>query len=334
MKAKAPQRVRQRRAPKSSAQRSEDRLPVGASSGGVSITLNGRTLALSNLDKIFYPQTGFTKGQVIDYYARISRVLLPHLKARCVTMKRYPDGVESDFFYEKRCPSYRPPWVKTASVWSSRQGATIPFCLFNDLPSLIWAVNLADLELHTSLAHHQKPDRPLAMVFDLDPGPEATLLDCAQTAFWLRDFLGDHQLDGWVKSSGSKGLQVYVPLNTPVTFEQTKGFARFAAETLTTRYPDKVLYRMEKHLRKNKVFVDWSQNDSHKTTVCVYSLRAMEHPTVSTPLKWEELKRALKAREPAGLSFECDEVLRRVEKMGDLFEPVLTTKQTLPRLSQ
>ena len=309
-------------------------LPSAAAPGArASVRLQGRNIALSNLDKVLYPKVGFTKGQVIDYYARVAKVLLPHLKDRALTLKRYPNGVEEEFFYEKRCPSFRPPWVKTAAIWSSRQQERIAFCLANDLPTLVWAANLADLELHTSLARYRNPQRPTAMVFDLDPGPGVDIIDCAETALWLKDFLAKQQLECFPKTSGSKGLQVYVPLNIPVTFDETKAFARHAAETLTACHPDRVLYRMEKSLRKNKVFIDWSQNDDHKTTVCVYSLRAMERPTVSTPLKWTEVQGAIKKREPENLVFASDELLRRIAKTGDLFEPVLTLKQRLPRLA-
>lgn len=304
--------------------------PTGARA---SVTLQGRSLALSNLDRVLYPKVGFTKGQVIDYYARVAKALLPHLKDRALTLKRYPNGVEREFFYEKRCPSFRPPWVKTAPIWSSRLQERISFCLANDLPTLVWAANLADLELHTSLARYRNPQRPTAMVFDLDPGPGADLINCVEAALWLRDFLAKHQLDCYPKTSGSKGLQVYVPLNTTVTFDETKAFARHAAEALTASHPERVLYRMEKSLRKNKVFIDWSQNDDHKTTVCVYSLRAMERPTVSTPLKWKEVQAAVKKRAPKDLLFASHEVLARIEEDGDLFKPVLTLKQKLPRLT-
>jgi bifunctional non-homologous end joining protein LigD len=286
---------------------------------------------LSNLDKVFYPQAHFTKAQVIHYYARIARALLPHLKDRPLTLKRYPDGVGGEFFYEKRCPSFRPPWLRTASLWSHHRHEQISYCLVNDLPSLIWTANLADLELHTSLARYKNPDRPTVMVFDLDPGPPAGVLECAEVALWLREFLAHRRVECFVKTSGSKGIQVYVPLNTPVTFEQSKAFAKQVAQHLTAEHPDRILDRMEKRLRKGKVFIDWSQNDHHKTTVCVYSLRAMARPTVSTPLKWEEVEKAL-PRSPTRLSFEAEETLQRVESLGDLFEPVLQMKQKLPRL--
>jgi len=305
--------------------------PLNDDGPRTSITLNGRTLLLSNLDKVMYPKTGFTKGQVIDYYARIARVLLPHLKDRALTLKRYPNGVNAEFFYEKRCPSFRPPWVKIAPIWSEDKKERIPYCLANDLPTLIWAANLADLELHTSLARYQYPARPTAMVFDLDPGEGAGMVDCAQVGLWLRELLAKRELDCFPKTSGSKGLQIYVPLNTTATFDQTKSFARGAAEQLANQHPDKVLARMEKRLRKEKVFIDWSQNDHHKTTVCVYSLRAKDHPTVSTPIKWNEVTQTLKTQSAEKLSFESEDVLRRVNEWGDLFKLVVTAKQKLPR---
>jgi bifunctional non-homologous end joining protein LigD len=297
------------------------------------ITLSGRTLTLSNLEKVLYPAAGFTKGQVIDYYARIGPVVLPHLKDRPLTLKRYPNGVDREFFYEKRCPDFRPRWLKTAPVWSARQQGRINFCLANDLASLVWAANLADLELHTFLARYQKPDEPTMMVFDLDPGPGADVLNCGQVALWLRSALDHMKLKCFAKTSGSKGLQVYVPLNTRVTFDETKAFARTLANSFAARHADQIVALMSKSVRKGKVFIDWSQNDDHKTTVCVYSLRAKDHPTVSTPVKWSEVERAVRTKAPQRLSFQAADVLKRVKKLGDLFEPVLTLKQKLPALS-
>ena len=294
------------------------------------LEVEGRQVPVTNLDKVLYPKAGFTKGEVIDYYIRIAPVLLPHLENRPLTLKRYPNGVEGPFFYEKRCPSHRPEWVQTASVWSSHNDGDINYCLANDLPTLIWAANLADLELHTNLAHGSKIDEPTMMVFDLDPGAPADVLDCAQTALWVRDLLLPLNLESFVKTSGSKGLQLYVPLNTRVTYEQTKAFAHRVAQRLEREHPGKVISRMEKAARKGKVFVDWSQNDRHKTTVSVYSLRARVRPTASTPLQWEELEKALKRKAADALVFESKDVLRRVEEMGDIFAPVLKKKQKLP----
>src|SRR5215813_12541897 len=294
------------------------------------LVVDGKKLAVSNLHKVLYPKPGFTKAQVIDYYIRVSPALLPHLKDRPLTLKRYPDGVEGGFFYEKRCPSHRPEWIQTASVWSDHHEEEINYCLANDLPSIVWAANLGDLELHTFLAKQQDVERPTMVVFDLDPGPPANIIQCAQVAQWLKAELDGLNLLSFAKTSGSKGLQIYIPLNTPVTYEVTKPFARTMAERLTREHPELVIARMEKRLRTGKVFVDWSQNDSHKTTVCAYSLRAKEHPTVSTPVTWEEVTTALKKRDADCLTFLSDEVLKRVEKEGDLFEPVLKLKQKLP----
>jgi len=295
------------------------------------LVVKGKKLSVSNLDKVLYPKVGFTKGQVIDYFIRVAPVLLPHLKDRPLTMKRYPDGVEGEFFYEKNCPSHRPNWVKTARVWSEGNQRIMHYCLANDLPTLVWAANLADLELHTSLSRKDKIERPTMMVFDLDPGPPADIVQCCQVGIWLRDLLGRMKLKSFAKTSGSKGLQVYVPLNTPVTYDDTKGLSRSLAQHLEREHPDLVTSNMSKAVRKGKVFVDWSQNDEHKTTICVYSLRAREEPTVSTPVKWSEVENCLKKKRSELLRFRSDQVLARVEKLGDLFEAVERLKQKLPR---
>jgi len=295
------------------------------------LVVEGKKLAVSNLNKILYPKVGFTKGQVIDYYIRIAAVLLPHLKDRPLTMKRYPNGVEGEFFYEKNCPSHRPKWVKTAKVWSEGNQKTMDYCLANDLPTLVWAANLADLELHTSLSRKNNIERPTMMVFDLDPGAPADIVQCCKVGLWLRDLLSKMKLKSWAKTSGSKGLQVYVPLNTPVSYDDTKGLSRSLAQYLERDHPDLVTSNMSKAVRRGKVFVDWSQNDEHKTTICVYSLRAKEQPTVSTPVTWSEVETCLKKKNADLLRFRSDQVLTRVEKRGDLFEPVETVKQKLPK---
>ena len=297
-----------------------------------SLKVGNKTLEISNLDKVLYPAVGFTKGQVIDYYIRIAPVLLPHLKDRPLTLKRYPNGVNAEFFYEKRCPPHRPRWVKTAPVWSEGNNDYVDFCLANDLPTLVWAANLADLELHTSLAKFRNKERPTALVLDLDPGMPATIVECATVAFWLKEIFDAFELKVFAKTSGSKGLQLYVPLNAPVTYEQTKPFAQSLAQRLEREHPREVVSKMQKSLRAGKVFIDWSQNDSHKTTVCVYSLRAKEHPTVSTPVTWEEVNEIRKKKNPALFVFESHSVVKRVEKSGDLFAPVLTLKQKLPKM--
>lgn len=294
------------------------------------LVVENRKIPVSNLDKVLYPKAGFTKGQVIDYYIRVAPVLLPHLKDRPLTMKRYPNGVESEFFYEKNCPAHRPKWVKTAPVWSEGNNRIMDYCLAQDLPTLVWAANLADLELHTSLARKKDVARPTVMVFDLDPGAPADIVLCCQVGLWLRDLLASMKLESFPKTSGSKGLQVYVPLNTAVTFDQTKDLSRSLAQYLEREHPKLVTSNMSKALRKGKVFVDWSQNDEHKTTVCVYSLRAKEEPTASTPLKWEEVEACLRKKKADLLKFRCEKTLARVEKLGDLFEPIETMKQKLP----
>lgn len=296
------------------------------------VSVEGRRLRLSNLDKIFYPQTGFTKGEVIDYYRRVAPYVLPHLRGRPLTLKRYPNGVEGAYFYEKRCPSHRPEWVKTAPIWSEGNQDHVEFCLADDLPTLMWAANLADLELHTSLSMAADILTPTVIAFDLDPGAPAALLECCRVGLWVRDVFSQFGLAAYPKTSGSKGLQVYVPLNTPVSYDQTKPFARAVAELLEKQHPKQVVSNMRKDLRTGKVFIDWSQNDDHKTTVCVYSLRARERPTVSTPLEWREVEAAVERNDASMLTFEADQVVARCERTGDLFAPVLTEKQALPRL--
>lgn len=293
------------------------------------LEVEGKKVRVGNLDKVFYPKTGFTKGQVIDYYIKISPVLLPHLKNRPISLKRYPEGVEGFFFYEKRCPAHRPGWMDTIKVDKSG-GGTIHYCAMNDLPALIWAANLADLELHTFLHRAPALSRPTFLVFDLDPGPPADILSCCEVALILKSLFEAMKLKSFAKTSGSKGMQVYIPLNNAVTYDRTKAFARAVAELLENHFPGRIVSRMSKNLRKGRVFVDWSQNDSKKTTVTVYSLRAREQPTVSTPLEWKEVTAAVKGKKP--LSFTASEVLRRIGRSGDLFEPVLTLKQKLPPL--
>jgi bifunctional non-homologous end joining protein LigD len=291
------------------------------------VEVDGRRLSLTNLDKIFYAKAGFSKADLIHYYVQIAPYLLPHLHDRAITMKRYPDGVDGEYFYEKEAPSHRPDWVQTTKV-AKGSGASINYCMINDLPSLVWIANLADLELHTFL--HQAPDdnRPNMMAFDLDPGPPADIVLCCEVGLYLKAIFDELGLQCFAKTSGSKGLQVYVPLNTPTTYEKTKTFSRTLAERLEEEHTDEVVSNMKKSAREGKVFIDWSQNDDHKTTVSVYSLRAKEQPTVSTPVFWEEVAQSAKTKRT--LSFTSDEVLARAEKHGDIFAPVLSLKQKLP----
>jgi bifunctional non-homologous end joining protein LigD len=292
----------------------------------VEVSVEGRTLSLSNLDKIMYPAAGFTKGQVIDYYTRIAPVLLPHLRDRPLTLKRYPNGVEGGYFYEKQCPSHRPDWVRSEAVRMSSK--TIDFCVCDDLPTLVWLANLADLELHPSLSLVEDVDRPTVMAFDLDPGPPAGLPECCQVAFLLRDALAQLGLESFAKTSGSKGIQVYVPLNAEdVDYDHgTKALSKALARHLESEHPKLIVSQQRKDLRRGKVLIDWSQNDEKKTTVGVYSLRARERPTVSTPLRWGELD------DPDALVFEASDVLERVKQHGDLFAPVVELEQELPDL--
>jgi bifunctional non-homologous end joining protein LigD len=294
------------------------------------VEVDGRLLSLSNLDKVFYPKTGFTKGQVIEYYTRVAPVLLPHLQDRHLTLKRYPNGVEGEYFYEKQCPGHRPDWVRTAGVWSRHNERVIDYCVADDLATVVWLANLADLEMHTPLARADAPKQPTVLAFDLDPGPPATIVDCAEVACRLRDAFDHFGLLAFPKTSGSKGMQLYVPLNTPITYDQTKPFALGVAQVLERRHPDLIVSDMNKARRAGKVFIDWSQNDEHKTTVCVYSLRARDTPTVSTPVTWDEVEAVLRTRDPDELTFSSDDVLARVADHGDCFAAVLELEQELP----
>ncbi len=302
------------------------------------VEVQGRKLKLTNLDKVLYPATGFTKGQVLDFYVRIAPALVPHLAGRALTMKRYPEGVDQEFFFEKNAPMHRPDWVKTAPIWSESNHRTIHLVLADDLPTLVWIANLASIELHPSLSLAADIRTPTMIVFDLDPGPPANIVQCAQVGLWVREIFDHFGLKSFPKTSGSKGMQIYVPLNSAIlpaktSYEQTKSFAHAVARLLEQEHPELVVSDMKKAVRTNKVFVDWSQNDEHKTTISVYSLRAREHPTVSTPVTWEEVEQALKKKDAGRLVFEAKDVLARVEKMGDLFEPVLKLKQKLPQLA-
>jgi len=298
------------------------------------VEIDGKHLSLTNLDKVLYPATGFTKGQVIDYYARIGPVLLPHLTNHLLTLKRYPGGVDQECFFEKNATKYRPDWVKTVPIWSEGNQRNVNYILANDLPSLIWIANLAAIELHPSLSLAKNISCPTMMVFDLDPGPPANIVQCCQVGIWLRAIFEHFNLQSFAKTSGSKGLQLYVPLHTSTNYDATKNFAHALARLLEQEHPELVVSDMKKQLRTGKVLVDWSQNDEHKTTVSIYSLRAREHPTVSTPVTWEEVEQALKKKDASLLVFEAEQVLERVRKMGDLFEPVLKLKQRLPRFPE
>ena len=291
------------------------------------VTIDGRQLKLTNLEKVLYPEPGFTKGEVIDFYARIAPTLLTHLGDRGITMRRFPNGVDDKSFFEKRCPSHRPDWVAVCPGPGDR-GGVIDYCRLSDVPSVVWAANLAALELHAPMARCGDIETPCMIVFDLDPGDPADIHDCAEVALWLRELFEDLKLECFAKTSGSKGLQVYVPVNgQKLSHEQASQFAYFVAQAMEKHHGDRVLSNMRKDLRKGKVFIDWSQNSRHKTTICAYSLRARPTPTVSTPVSWDEVDEASSG---ASLSFEAPEVLQRVEILGDLWSPTAVLEQGVP----
>jgi len=292
------------------------------------VVVGDRRLKLSNLDKVLYPEAGFTKAEVIDYYARVAPAMLPHVGGRPVTFRRFPNGVDAPSFYEKNCPSHAPDWVSTVPMEGS-EGTTV-HCDLAEPAALVWAANLAALELHVTMGRSVDVATPTMVVFDLDPGPPAAILDCAEIALWVRDSLAGAGLECFPKTSGSKGLQVYLPVNTPTSFEVTSWFAHTLAQMLESAHPERVTSVMRKDLRKGKVFVDWSQNSRHKTTVCAYSLRARARPTVSTPVRWDEVEEALHAGDAGLLTFEAADVLARVEEHGDLFALTATLEQELP----
>ena len=290
------------------------------------VEIQGRTLKLSNLSKVLYPEAGFTKGEVIDYYVRVAPVLLTHLAHRAVTLRRFPNGVDDKSFFEKRCPSHRPDWLHVALGPGDRKGG-IEYCSLDDVPSVAWAANMAALELHAPMARADDIESPCMVVFDLDPGPGTGIPECARLGLAIREVLASLSLESWIKTSGSKGMQLYVPLNTKHTHEHASSFAHAVAQLLEKERPKEVVSNMAKELRKGKVFIDWSQNSRHKTTICAYSLRARPRPTVSTPVMWDEVA---EAAEGAPLSFEAADVLERIDELGDLFAETATLQQHLP----
>jgi len=328
----AGQVVREDQATTDDPERVQDVLVIAGQPASASVTVGGRELKLSNLRKLLYPQTGFSKRDVIDYYAAIAPVLIGHLQDRPLTVKRWPDGVEGKAFFQKQAPAHRPDWVQTVTVPAERK--PIDYLLAQDLPTVVWLANLAALELHTPLARAGALDRPTTLVFDLDPGAPATIVECCEVGLALQGMFESLGLQCFAKTSGKKGLQLYLPLNSrDVSFDQSKAFAKAVAELLESADPDLVVSRMTKARRTGKVLIDWSQNDHRKTTVCAYSLRARERPTVSTPVNWEEVRATLDSRDPGALAFEAGDVLERVAERGDLFAPVLSLVQELPALS-
>jgi bifunctional non-homologous end joining protein LigD len=301
---------------------------IGKVNERVRVEIDDRQITLSNLAKVLYP-SGFTKGQVIDYYSRIAPTMVPHLANRCLTLKRFPDGTEAQGFFEKRCPKHRPGWLPVSPGPRDRRGG-IDYCRIEEPAALVWAANMAALELHAPMAHADDQNTPRALVFDLDPGPGTDIGDCCAVALRVREILVSVGVESWCKTSGSKGLQLYAPLNTPAaTHDHTAAFARAVGSLLEKQTTDKVTTTMAKSERPGKIFVDWSQNAFHKTTIAVYSLRARREPTVSAPVTWDEVEQC--AEGELALRFESADVLARVVRHGDLFAPVLATEQSLPR---
>ena len=292
----------------------------------VVVEINGRRLSVSNLEKVLYPLIGFTKAQVIDYYVRVAPVMIDHIGDRGVTLRRWPDGVTADSFFEKRCPSHRPEWVGTCDGPGDRGGA-IGYCRIDSVAGLAWTANLAALEIHAPMARCGEIDSPAMLVFDLDPGSPASIVECCQVALDIRSVLDAVGLVCCPKTSGNKGMQLYVPLNTPATHDHASEFALAVAQLLEQQHPKRVLSNMKKSLREGKVFIDWSQNSRHKTTIAPYSLRANDRPTVSTPLMWDEVSDGADG-EP--LVYDSDDVLDRIERLGDLFGDALVLEQELP----
>jgi bifunctional non-homologous end joining protein LigD len=294
------------------------------------LDVEGRAVTITNPDKVFYPETGMTKAEVIDYYIRVAPALLPHLKDRPLSLKRYPHGVGVSYFYQKEAPPTRPDWVRTTPVWSGERNADINYVVCDDLPTLVWLANAADLEMHTFMHRAKDLERPTQVAFDLDPGEGADAITCGKVAFLLKEQLDHLGLKSFVKVSGSKGVQMHVPVNGKLSYEETKVLSRHLAVTLQRDHPKLVTALMKKELRRGKVFIDWSQNDPHKTTVCVYSLRGVPIPSVAAPLQWKELEKAVDSGKPQALRFTPEQVLKRTAKMGDLFAEVETLKQKLP----
>jgi bifunctional non-homologous end joining protein LigD len=299
------------------------------------VEVDGKELKLTNLDKVLYPGIGFSKGEMVDYYARVAPAIVPHLSGRAVTLRRFPEGVDDldAAFFEKRCPKHRPKWVKTAKVQAGPRAGVIEFCVCDSLPTLVWMAQLAAIELHPSLSRSRAPKRPTVLAFDLDPGPPADVVDCSRVALRLREVLAQLGLESFVKTSGSKGMQLYVPLNIKTSYEETRPFAQALAQLIAKQDPENILAKMGKKTdRSGKVFIDWYQNNERKTTIAVYSLRARERPTVSTPVTWEEVEAVDESGDGSKLVFEAGDVLERIEEHGDLFAPVLELEQELPQL--
>lgn len=294
------------------------------------LDVGGRRVRVTTLERVYFPATGTTKHDVLRYYIRVAGVILPHLRERLLHMHRYPEGVTGPRFWQKGCPEHRPRWMPVAPVWSREKHGYLDYCVVNELAALLWAVNLGSIELHTSLHRRDALERPTVLVFDLDPGPGATFLHCCEVGLRVRDIFAAVGLQAYAKTSGSKGIQVYLPLNSPaVSYSTTKPAARRVAELLEQELPELAISRIARAARRDRVLIDWDQNTQHKSMVCAYSVRARDRPTVSTPVTWEEVEAALDAGDPDRLRFEMDAVAERVAQLGDLFAPVLDLRQEL-----
>jgi len=299
---------------------------VAGSGQGTEVTIGKRKLSLSNLDKVLWPATGFTKGEMIDYYARVAPTMVPHLAGRAITLRRWPNGVDASSFFEKNCPSHRPPWMETVEL------GDVGYCRLDEPAAIVWTANLAAIELHPTLAAAPDLERPTFVVFDLDPGAPADILTCVRVAQLIREVLDHLGLQAWPKTSGSKGLQLYVPTGGTATYAETREFSQNLAHLLERAHPELVVSTQEKARRAGKILIDWSQNTSSKTTVAVYSLRARDEPSASTPVTWEEMEAAASREDAEALRFSPAEVLQRIEEKGDLMAPVLEVSQELPAL--
>ncbi|HLH99535.1 MAG TPA: non-homologous end-joining DNA ligase [Acidimicrobiales bacterium] len=299
---------------------------MAGSGQGTEVTIGKRKLSLSNLDKVLWPATGFTKGEMIDYYARVAPTMVPHLAGRAITLRRWPNGVDASSFFEKNCPSHRPPWMETVEL------GDVGYCRLDEPAAIVWTANLAAIELHPTLAAAPDLERPTFVVFDLDPGAPADILTCVRVAQLIREVLDHLGLQAWPKTSGSKGLQLYVPTGGTATYAETREFSQNLAHLLERAHPELVVSTQEKARRAGKILIDWSQNTSSKTTVAVYSLRARDEPSASTPVTWEEMEAAASREDAEALRFSPAEVLQRIEEKGDLMAPVLEVSQELPAL--
>lgn len=289
------------------------------------LRVGGRDLEVSNRDKVLWPETGWTKGAMLDYYAAVAPVMVAHLRGRPITMRRWPDGVGGKSFFQKKAPAHRPPWIATVHL------GDVDYLRIDEPAALMWAANLASIEIHPGLATATDLDRPTAVVLDLDPGPPADAVTCARVATILRDRLDRVGLQAWIKTSGSKGLQMYVPLQGHATFAETRDFALALASAVEKDRPDLVLTDIDRASRQGRVLIDWAQNAPSRTTVAAYSLRARPEPGVSTPLTWDEVDDGLVSGDAGRFRFGPDEVRERVDRLGDLMAPVLTVGQELPR---